>query len=169
MRYDEQIIEQVRNANDIVDVIGQHVRLTRKGAYYFGLCPFHGEKTASFSVSPGKQIFHCFGCGVGGNVISFLMQYENYSFQEALNALADRAHITLPEASFEEDKGKKELYTAKREDTNQNKHNDCYAQIGRAILPPYAFFLYPSSLHEFCSLSLFAHAQSSSEATAGSA
>ncbi len=112
MRYDEQIIEQVRNANDIVDVIGQHVRLTRKGAYYFGLCPFHGEKTASFSVSPGKQIFHCFGCGVGGNVISFLMQYENYSFQEALNALADRAHITLPEASFEEDKGKKELKAA---------------------------------------------------------
>ena len=109
MRYDEQIIEQVRNANDIVDVIGQHVRLTRKGAYYFGLCPFHGEKTASFSVSPGKQIFHCFGCGAGGNVISFLMQYENYSFQEALKALADRAHISLPEASFSEDKEKKEL------------------------------------------------------------
>ena len=64
-RYSEEIIEQVRESNDIVDVIGQYVRLTKKGANYFGLCPFHGEKTASFSVSPAKQIYYCFGCGAG--------------------------------------------------------------------------------------------------------
>lgn len=99
MRYSEDVIEAVRNANDIVDVIGTYVKLTKKGSNYFGLCPFHGEKTASFSVSPQKQIYYCFGCGAGGNVITFLMEYENYSFTEALKALADRAHITLPEAS----------------------------------------------------------------------
>ena len=99
MRYSEDVIEAVRNANDIVDVVGQYVKLTKKGANYFGLCPFHGEKTPSFSVSPQKQIYYCFGCGAGGNVLSFLMEYENYSFTEALKVLAERAHITLPEAS----------------------------------------------------------------------
>ncbi len=110
MRYDEQTIEQVRASNDIVDVIGQHVRLTKKGANYFGLCPFHGEKTASFSVSPRKQIYYCFGCGAGGNVISFMMQYENFTFTEALKSLAERAHITLAEGNYsEQDKGHREL------------------------------------------------------------
>lgn len=110
MRYDEQTIEQVRASNDIVDVIGQHVRLTKKGVNYFGLCPFHGEKTASFSVSPRKQIYYCFGCGAGGNVISFMMQYENFTFTEALKSLAERAHITLPEGNYsEQDKGHREL------------------------------------------------------------
>lgn len=99
MRYSEDVIEQVRNANDIVDVIGQYIKLTKKGSSYFGLCPFHGEKTPSFSVSPQKQIYYCFGCGAGGNVITFLMQYENYTFTEALKVLAERAHITLPEVS----------------------------------------------------------------------
>lgn len=97
MRYDNETIEKVRYANDIVDIVGRHVRLTKKGANYFGLCPFHGEKTPSFSVSPRKQIFYCFGCGVGGSVIDFVMQYENYSFQEAVKALADNAHIDIPE------------------------------------------------------------------------
>ena len=99
MRYSEDVIEQVRNANDIVDVIGQYIKLTKKGSSYFGLCPFHGEKTPSFSVSSQKQIYYCFGCGAGGNVITFLMQYENYTFTEALKVLAERAHITLPEVS----------------------------------------------------------------------
>ena len=109
MRYDESIIEQVREANDIVDVVGQYVRLTKKGANYFGLCPFHGEKTASFSVSPRKQIYYCFGCGAGGNVINFLMEYENYSFTESLKSLADRAHIDLPEPTGgREDQGSRE-------------------------------------------------------------
>ena len=118
-RYSEEIIEQVREANDIVDVIGSYVRLTKKGANYFGLCPFHGEKTPSFSVSPQKQIYYCFGCGAGGNVINFLMEYENLSFTEALKSLADRANIQLPEAgggeSSELTAMKKRLYDINKE------------------------------------------------------
>jgi len=79
-----------------VDVIGGYVRLQKKGSTYFGLCPFHNEKTGSFSVSPNKQMYYCFGCGAGGNVFTFLMQYENYTFTEAMQVLADRAGIELP-------------------------------------------------------------------------
>ena len=85
MRYSDDIIEEVRTKNDIVDVISQYVRLTRKGSSYFGLCPFHNEKTPSFSVTPSKQMYYCFGCGAGGNVFNFVMEYENYSFGEALS------------------------------------------------------------------------------------
>ena len=98
MYYPDDVIEEVRARNDIVDVISQYVTLKKKGANYFGLCPFHNEKSPSFSVSPGKQMYYCFGCGTGGNVITFIMEYENYSFGEALKYLADRAGITLPEA-----------------------------------------------------------------------
>ena len=84
MFYPDEIIEEVRNQNDIVDVISEYVKLQKKGANYFGLCPFHNEKSPSFSVSPGKQMYYCFGCGEGGNVISFVMKYENYSFIEAV-------------------------------------------------------------------------------------
>ena len=96
MRYSDDIIEEVRMKNDIVDVISGYVRLTKKGSTYFGLCPFHNEKTGSFSVSPNKQMYYCFGCGAGGNVFTFLMQYENFSFPEAMEALAERAGIELP-------------------------------------------------------------------------
>ena len=96
MRYSDDIIEEVRQKNDIVDVVSQYVRLTRRGSTYFGLCPFHNEKTPSFSVTPGKQMYYCFGCGAGGNAITFLMEYENYSFPEALQVLADRAGVELP-------------------------------------------------------------------------
>lgn len=98
MYYPDDVIEEVRARNDIVDVISQYVTLKKKGANYFGLCPFHNEKSPSFSVSPGKQMYYCFGCGAGGNVITFIMEYENYSFGEALKYLADRAGIALPEA-----------------------------------------------------------------------
>ena len=91
MRYSDDIIEEVRSKNDIVDVVSQYVRLTKKGNSYFGLCPFHNEKTPSFSVTPGKQMSYCFGCGAGGNVFTFLMEYENFSFPEALKYLAERA------------------------------------------------------------------------------
>lgn len=97
MYYPEEVIEEVRNSNDIVGVIGSVVNLTRKSGRYFGLCPFHNEKTGSFSVSPDKGLYHCFGCGVSGNVISFVMAYENYDFKEAVQYLADRAGITLPQ------------------------------------------------------------------------
>ena len=95
--YSDELIEEVRSRNDIVDVIGGYVRLQKKGSTYFGLCPFHNEKTGSFSVSPGKQMYYCFGCGAGGNVFTFLMQYENFTFGEAMQQLADRVGIELPQ------------------------------------------------------------------------
>lgn len=94
--YDENIIEEIRLRNDIVDVISGYVRLKKKGSNYFGLCPFHNEKSPSFSVSQGKQMYYCFGCGAGGNVFTFLMEYENFSFGEAVEALAERAGVDLP-------------------------------------------------------------------------
>ncbi len=119
MRYKEETIEQVRTSNDIVDVIGSYVRLKRSGANYFGLCPFHNEKTGSFSVSPSKQMFHCFGCGEGGNVISFIMKYENYSFQEAVKYLADKAGIVLPEGEESEEEKRAASLRAKILDANK--------------------------------------------------
>ena len=94
--YSDELIEEVRSRNDVVDVISGYVRLQKRGNTYFGLCPFHNEKTPSFSVSPGKQMYYCFGCGAGGNVFTFMMQYENFTFQEAMQSLADRAGIELP-------------------------------------------------------------------------
>lgn len=101
--YSDELIEEVRAANDIVDVISGYVRLTKKGSTYFGLCPFHNEKTPSFSVSPHKQMFYCFGCGAGGNVFTFLMQYENYTFPEAMQVLAERVGIELPKQELSEE------------------------------------------------------------------
>lgn len=96
MYYSDEIVEEVCGRTDIVDIISGYVRLQKKGRDYFGLCPFHNEKSPSFSVSAEKQIYYCFGCGSGGNAIKFLMEYENYSFSEALEELAKRAGITLP-------------------------------------------------------------------------
>ena len=100
MRYSDDIIEEVRCKNDIVEVVSQYVKLTRKGSSYFGLCPFHNEKTPSFSVTPGKQMYYCFGCGAGGNVFNFIMEYENFTFGEALKYLADRAGVELPRIEY---------------------------------------------------------------------
>ncbi len=96
MFYPEEIVEEVRMKSDIVDVISGYVKLQKKGSRYFGLCPFHNEKSPSFSVSPDNQMYYCFGCGAGGNTITFLMEYENYSFPEALKILADRVGVELP-------------------------------------------------------------------------
>ena len=96
LRYSDEIIEEVRQTNDIVDIISQYVHLKRSGRNYFGLCPFHNEKSPSFSVSPDKQIFHCFGCGVGGNVFTFLTKIEGINFVEAVQTLAERSNIQLP-------------------------------------------------------------------------
>lgn len=100
MYYPEELIEEVRVKSDIVDVISGYVRLQKKGSSHFGLCPFHNEKSPSFSVSRGKQMYYCFGCGAGGNVFTFLMEYENFSFVEAVKVLADRAGVDLPEMEF---------------------------------------------------------------------
>lgn len=110
MRYSEDVIEEVRMSNDIVDVISGYVKLQKKGSNYFGLCPFHNEKSPSFSVSPSKQMYYCFGCGAGGNVITFIMEYENYSFTEALKLLAERSGVNLPVAEYsKEDREREDL------------------------------------------------------------
>ncbi len=111
-RYSDEIIEEVRQTNDIVDIISQYVHLKRSGRNYFGLCPFHNEKSPSFSVSPDKQIFHCFGCGVGGNVYTFLTKIEGINFVEAIQTLAERANIQLPTLESNGDSAK-ELLKAK--------------------------------------------------------
>jgi DNA primase len=103
MFYSDELVEEIRSRNDIVSVIGSYIRLQKKGSNHMGLCPFHNEKTPSFSVSGSKQMYHCFGCGVGGNVFTFIMEYENYSFLEALRYLAERAGIALPEQEMSEE------------------------------------------------------------------
>ena len=108
-RYSDELIEEIRQNNDIVDVISQYVHLKRSGRNFFGLCPFHNEKSPSFSVSPDKQIFHCFGCGVGGNVYTFLMKIEGINFIEAVQTLAERANIVLPTLENSADSAKEEL------------------------------------------------------------
>ena len=100
MYYSDDIIEEVRSGNDIVDVISGYVRLKRRGSSWVGLCPFHNEKTPSFTVSRDRQMYYCFGCGQGGNVYTFLMQYENRTFQEAVQTLAERAGVQLPEDHY---------------------------------------------------------------------
>ena len=105
--FDDETIEAVREANPIEDVIGSYVHLQRKGSSLMGLCPFHNEKTPSFSVTPHKQIFYCFGCHAGGNVFTFLMKYENMTFPESVRALAERAGIALPEGEDNEETRRK--------------------------------------------------------------
>ena len=109
MRYSDEILNEVRENSDIVEVISQYVHLKRSGRNYFGLCPFHNEKSPSFSVSPDKQIFHCFGCGVGGNVFTFISKIEGIGFKEAIENLADRAGIVLPKSTNNEDSKREEL------------------------------------------------------------
>jgi len=103
MFYSDELVEEIRSKNDIVNVIGAYIRLQKKGSNHMGLCPFHNEKTPSFSVSASKQMYHCFGCGVGGNVFTFIMEYENYSFIEALKHLGERAGVQLPELEYSEE------------------------------------------------------------------
>ena len=103
MRFSQEIIEKVREACDVVEIVGEHVSLKKSGQNFKGLCPFHSERTPSFTVSPAKQVYHCFGCGAGGNVISFVMQVENLSFVEAVRSLAKRKGIELPRERSETD------------------------------------------------------------------
>jgi len=113
MRYSENLIEEIRERNDIVEIISGYVQLKKKGSTYFGLCPFHNEKSPSFSVTPGKQMYYCFGCGAGGNVYTFLMEYENFTFKEAVEYLAQRCGMELPkEEDSEETKKEADLKTS---------------------------------------------------------
>ena len=131
MRYSDDIIEEVRMKNDIVDVISQYVRLTRRGSSYFGLCPFHNEKTPSFSVTPSKQMYYCFGCGAGGNVYNFVMQYENYSFGEALSHLAERAGVELPRIEYSKEARAKAEKRATLLEINKKAAQYFYYQLRR--------------------------------------
>ena len=113
MYYPDNLVEEVRSRNDIVDVISSYVRLQKKGSNHFGLCPFHNEKSASFSVNQARQMYHCFGCGKSGNVITFIMEYENFTFPEALKLLADRAGVTLPEIEYSKEEKEKDNLKAR--------------------------------------------------------
>jgi DNA primase len=105
VRYSDELLDEIKSKNDIVDIVSQYVVLKRAGRNYMGLCPFHKEKSGSFCVSPDKQIFHCFGCGVGGNVFHFISKIENLNFKESVEMLANRAGVELPvSGNFEDDK-----------------------------------------------------------------
>lgn len=129
MYYPEELVEEVRARNDIVDVVSGYVRMQKKGANYFGLCPFHNEKSPSFSVSPAKQMYYCFGCGAGGNVLTFVMEYENYTFPEALKFLADRAGVKLPEMEFSQEARQKESRRAQLLEVNRETAKYFYFQL----------------------------------------
>ncbi len=129
MYYPEELVEEVRARNDIVDVVSGYVRMQKKGANYFGLCPFHNEKSPSFSVSPAKQMYYCFGCGAGGNVLTFVMEYENYTFPEALKFLADRAGVKLPEMEFSQEARQKESRRAQLLEVNREAAKYFYFQL----------------------------------------
>ena len=129
MYYPEEIVEEVRQKNDIVDIVSGYVRLQKKGSSHFGLCPFHNEKSPSFSVTQNKQMFYCFGCGAGGNVFTFVMEYENYSFAEAIKMLADRASVTLPEVEYNEAMKQKESKRAKLLEANKEAAKYFYYQL----------------------------------------
>ena len=129
MYYPDELIEEIRARNDIVDVISGYVRLQKKGSSYFGLCPFHNEKSPSFSVSRQKQMYYCFGCGAGGNVYTFLMEYENFAFQEAVKFLADRAGITLPEPEYSREAKEKAGRRASILEINKKAAMYYYAQL----------------------------------------
>lgn len=129
MYYPDELIEEVRLKNDIVDVVSGYVKIQKKGSSYFGLCPFHNEKSPSFSVSPGKQMFYCFGCGAGGNVFTFVMQYENASFQEAVKLLAERAGVSLPDLQEGEEARKRDSKRARLLEVNKEAARYFYYQL----------------------------------------
>ena len=129
MYYPDEIVEEVRMKNDIVDVISGYVKIQKKGSSYFGLCPFHNEKSPSFSVSGSKQMYYCFGCGAGGNVFTFIMEYENFSFHEAIKFLADRAGVSLPAEEYSEEVKKRESRRAKLLEVNKEAAKYFYYQL----------------------------------------
>lgn len=129
MYYPDEIVEEVRMKNDIVDVISGYVKIQKKGSSHFGLCPFHNEKSPSFSVSGSKQMYYCFGCGAGGNVFTFIMEYENFSFHEAIKFLADRAGVSLPAEEYSEEVKKRESRRAKLLEVNKEAAKYFYYQL----------------------------------------
>lgn len=129
MYYPEELVEEVRAKNDIVDVISGYLKMQKKGSNHWACCPFHNEKTPSFSVSGSKQMFHCFGCGVSGNVYTFVMKYENYSFPEAVKMLADRVGVQLPEEEYSEEARRREGRKARLLEVNREAAKYFYFQL----------------------------------------
>lgn len=129
MHYPEELVEEVRVKNDIVDVISGYLKMQKKGSNHWACCPFHNEKTPSFSVSGSKQMFHCFGCGISGNVYTFVMKYENYSFPEAVKLLADRAGVQLPEEEYSEETRRRESRRARLLEVNKEAARFFYYQL----------------------------------------
>ena len=129
MYYPEELVEEVRVRNDIVDVVSGYVRLQKKGANHWGCCPFHNEKTPSFAVNGAKQMYHCFGCGAGGNVYTFVMNYENYTFPEAVKMLAARAGVSLPEAEYDEVQKQRQNHRQQLLDVNREAATFFYYQL----------------------------------------
>ena len=129
MYYPEELVEEVRAKNDIVDVVSGYVKLQKKGGNYWACCPFHNENTPSFSVSGNKQMYHCFGCGVSGNVFTFVMKYENYSFPEAIRMLADRAGVQLPKVEYSEEQKARENKRARLLEVNKEAAKFFYYQL----------------------------------------
>ena len=129
MYFSEELIEEIRSRNDIVDVISGYIKLQKKGSSYFGLCPFHNEKSPSFSVSRSKQMYYCFGCGAGGNVFTFVMKYENYSFTEAVKLLAERVGIEIPEVEYSQEEKEKANLKATLLEVNKLAAKYFYAQL----------------------------------------
>ncbi len=129
MYYAEELVEEIRLKNDIVGVVSGYVKLQKKGGNYWGCCPFHNEKTPSFAVSESRQMYHCFGCGVSGNVYTFVMQYENYSFPEAVRMLAQRAGVNLPEAEQSAEEKKRAGRRARLLEVNREAAKFFYFQL----------------------------------------
>ena len=129
MYYPEQLVEEIRARNDIVDVLSGYMKLQKKGGNYWACCPFHNEKTASFSVSQNKQMYHCFGCGVSGNVYTFIMKYENYSFPEAVKVLADRVGVELPRMEYSREQKERENKRARLLEVNREAAKFFYYQL----------------------------------------
>ena len=134
MAFPQSFLDELVARSDIVDVVGSYVALTKKGANYFGLCPFHNEKTGSFSVSPDKQIYHCFGCKKGGGVISFIMEEENLSFPDAVRFLARRANMPVPEEEHSDESRLRSRILSLNRDAARFYYEQLYSPKGAPVL-----------------------------------
>lgn len=129
MFYPEELVEEVRQRNEIIEVISSYIKLQKRGNNHMGLCPFHNEKSPSFSVNQARQMYHCFGCGVGGNVFTFIMEYENFTFLEAMKYLADRAGVNLPKQEYSEEAKKQADFRSKLFEMNKKAAKYFYYQL----------------------------------------
>ena len=134
MAFSDSFLNELIGRNDIVDVVSDYVRLTKKGSNHFGLCPFHSEKTASFSVSQDKQIYHCFGCSKGGGVVNFIMEIENLSYPDAVRFLAKRVGMDVPEDGGKDERARRERIFAVNREAARFFHEQLSQNAGKAMV-----------------------------------